>query len=229
MLEAVPLTESFNVHDWAQLDTGHSNDSEIQNVQKKIIPDPAGFGISANSRNTVGELIVIASLIDKPENLGGICRTCEALGATRLYVPNMRIVQNKEFKALSMSSHQWMEISECRFDEKAKGADKYDEIEKLLHDFKYKEGFKIIGLEQTSESQRLGAEKTTFSEKSVILLGAEKTGIPVELLTCLDQCVEIPQAGVTRSLNVHVSAAIFMWDYVRQELDKVESKSEIPE
>ena len=100
-------------------------------------------------------------------------------------------------------------------------ADKYDEIEKLLHDFKYKEGFKIIGLEQTSESQRLGAEGTTFSEKSVILLGAEKTGIPVELLTCLDQCVEIPQAGVTRSLNVHVSAAIFMWDYVRQELDKM--------
>jgi len=221
MLEAIPLTESFNIHDWSNLDTGHSNDSEIQNVQKKIIPDPAGFGISANSRKTVGELIVIASLIDKPENLGGICRTCEALGATRLYVPNMRIVQNKEFKALSMSSHQWMEISECRFDEKAKGADKYDEIEKLLHDFKYKEGFKIIGLEQTSESQRLGAEGTTFSEKSVILLGAEKTGIPVELLTCLDQCVEIPQAGVTRSLNVHVSAAIFMWDYVRQELDKI--------
>ena len=217
MLEAVPLTESFNIHDWANIDGGYSNENEIENVQKKIIPDPEGFGISADSRKTVGELIVIASLIDKAENLGGICRTCEALGATRLYVPNLRIVQNKEFKALSMSSHQWMEISECRFDVKNQD---YTEIEKLLKFLRNSEGFKIVGLEQTSESEQLGAVNTGFSEKTVILLGAEKTGIPIELLNLLDQCIEIPQAGVTRSLNVHVSAAICMWEYVRQKLLK---------
>lgn len=32
----------------------------------------------------------------------------------------------------------------------------------------------------------------------------------------LDFCLEIPQFGVTRSLNVHVSASIAIWSYVRQ-------------
>jgi hypothetical protein len=34
----------------------------------------------------------------------------------------------------------------------------------------------------------------------------------------LDDCVEIPQSGVVRSLNVHVSGALVVWEYVRQAL-----------
>lgn len=34
----------------------------------------------------------------------------------------------------------------------------------------------------------------------------------------LDVCVEIPQQGVIRSLNVHVSAALLIWEYTRQQL-----------
>jgi tRNA guanosine-2'-O-methyltransferase len=34
----------------------------------------------------------------------------------------------------------------------------------------------------------------------------------------LDVCVEIPQFGVIRSLNVHVSAAIAIWEYSKQNL-----------
>jgi tRNA(Leu) C34 or U34 (ribose-2'-O)-methylase TrmL len=44
----------------------------------------------------------------------------------------------------------------------------------------------------------------------------EKTGIPVEILQVLDVCVEIPQRGVIRSLNVHVSGALFIWEYYKQ-------------
>jgi len=44
----------------------------------------------------------------------------------------------------------------------------------------------------------------------------EKTGIPVEILQVLDVCVEIPQRGVIRSLNVHVSGALFIWEYFKQ-------------
>jgi hypothetical protein len=32
----------------------------------------------------------------------------------------------------------------------------------------------------------------------------------------MDECVEIPQFGVVRSLNVHVSAAVAMYEYTRQ-------------
>lgn len=46
----------------------------------------------------------------------------------------------------------------------------------------------------------------------------EREGIPANLLQMLDVCVEIPQQGVIRSLNVHVSAALLIWEYTRQQL-----------
>ena len=49
-----------------------------------------------------------------------------------------------------------------------------------------------------------------------LFTGKEKEGIPQQFLTVVDQCVEIPQLGVIRSLNVHVSAAICMWEYTKQ-------------
>lgn len=46
----------------------------------------------------------------------------------------------------------------------------------------------------------------------------EREGIPANLLQMLDVCVEIPQQGIIRSLNVHVSAALLIWEYTRQHL-----------
>jgi tRNA guanosine-2'-O-methyltransferase len=52
------------------------------------------------------------------------------------------------------------------------------------------------------------------------VLGKEKEGIPVEFIQLLDYCVEIPQLGIIRSLNVHVSASIMMFEYTKQQLLK---------
>ena len=48
----------------------------------------------------------------------------------------------------------------------------------------------------------------------------EKEGIPVDFIQLLDVCVEIPQRGLVRSLNVHVSGALLIWEYTRQQLLK---------
>ena len=55
-----------------------------------------------------------------------------------------------------------------------------------------------------------------FPEKCILLLGKEKEGIPQEYLGILDACIEIPQFGLVRSLNVHVSGAICLWEYTKQ-------------
>ena len=82
---------------------------------------------------------------------------------------------------------------------------------------KKNEGYDIVGLEQTSSSTCLSQHK--FASKTVLLLGKEKEGIPVEYLTSLvDTCLEIPQLGVIRSLNVHVSGAICTWEYTKQHI-----------
>ena len=55
-----------------------------------------------------------------------------------------------------------------------------------------------------------------FAEQTILVLGAEKEGIPPEILDLLDAQVEIPQLGLVRSLNVHVSGAIAAYEYRRQ-------------
>jgi tRNA G18 (ribose-2'-O)-methylase SpoU len=54
-----------------------------------------------------------------------------------------------------------------------------------------------------------------FPVQCILLLGKEKEGIPADLLNLVDICVEIPQYGLTRSLNVHVSAAITLWEITK--------------
>lgn len=79
------------------------------------------------------------------------------------------------------------------------------------------EGYFVVGLEQTSSSVCLSTFK--FPDRPIVLLlGKEKEGIPVEFLQAVDQCVEIPQLGIIRSLNVHVSGAITIWEQTRQRL-----------
>ncbi len=65
----------------------------------------------------------------------------------------------------------------------------------------------------------VGFTKVTVSHTHVHCICAnrnEREGIPVEIIHLLDTCVEIPQFGVIRSLNVHVSGAVLVWEYTKQ-------------
>ena len=76
------------------------------------------------------------------------------------------------------------------------------------------QGYTVVGVEQTSES--LSLPDYRFDKRTVLLLGKEQEGIPANLLSELDACVEIPQFGTLRSLNVHVSGALSVYEYVKQ-------------
>lgn len=75
-----------------------------------------------------------------------------------------------------------------------------------------------MGLEQTSSSIPLS--DLSFPVRTVLLLGKEKEGIPVTFLQVVDVCVEIPQLGVIRSLNVHVTGAVAIWEYTKQMMNR---------
>ena len=49
----------------------------------------------------------------------------------------------------------------------------------------------------------------------VLVLGNEKEGIPQEIIELIDNCIIINQFGEVRSLNVHVSAAIMIWECIK--------------
>jgi tRNA G18 (ribose-2'-O)-methylase SpoU len=80
-----------------------------------------------------------------------------------------------------------------------------------------KQGWFVVGVEQTSSSISLA--EFSFPDKPIILLlGKEKEGIPMDFLLAVDQCIDIPQLGIIRSLNVHVSGAIVIWEQTRQRI-----------
>merc|ERR1719263_2277026 len=80
-------------------------------------------------------------------------------------------------------------------------------------------GYELVGVEQTHNSVPL--DEWQFAEGgTVLVLGAEKEGICAEVLPLLDGCVEIPQAGQIRSLNVHVSGSLAIWEYTKQRRDR---------
>ena len=74
-------------------------------------------------------------------------------------------------------------------------------------------GYTLLGLEQTEGAVPL--PNYAFPPRTVLLLGAEREGIPPHLLRLLDQALVIPQLGLIRSLNAHVSASIALYEYTR--------------
>ncbi|KAF1787996.1 Alpha/beta knot methyltransferase [Phytophthora cactorum] len=156
--------------------------------------DAARRGVTLNARQRPRQpLIMCASLVDKIPNLAGLARTCEIFNAQKLIVPNIRMAQqDATFATVSATAHKWMPLEEVR--------PQGDDLRQALLRWK-REGYTIVAVEQTASSVSLA--DYTLPRKMVLVLGREKEGIPVEVLQLVDVCVEIPQFGLVRSLNVH--------------------------
>jgi tRNA guanosine-2'-O-methyltransferase len=151
------------------------------------------------------QAILIASLIDTPYNLGGLSRVSEIFGVTQLHVPNLSVIKSKEFQSTSVSSEGHVNFV-C-----TTTASLLDTLRSLKA-----QGYTVIGIEQTSTSFVLGEQGKKLPRKAVFVLGAEKTGLPGHVLAEVDECVEIRQWGVTRSLNVQTAGAVVMWEWRRE-------------
>lgn len=149
-------------------------------------------------------LIVVSSLVDKPPNLGGICRLCDCLGAGWMTVDDLSVKDDPEFKSVAVTADRWMPLIEVKI---------ADIIEFMR--LKKKEGYTLIGLEQTDKSVELNSD-LKFPEKSLILLGKEREGIPGDLLAELDMCVIIKQVGIVRSMNIQTATAVIVHAYSSQ-------------
>ncbi|EZA56834.1 putative methyltransferase TARBP1 [Ooceraea biroi] len=188
----------------------------LHDIQKKIDPSKITVSLYNEIFEEIKEsicqqqsqlyeksLIVVASFVSRPPNLGGIARTCEIFGVKTLVVANLDCIKDKEFQCLSVSAEKWINMLQV----------KPHELQEYLLE-KKNAGWSLIGVEQTANSVNL--VETKFMEKTVLVLGNEKDGIPANFVPLFDACVEIPQVGVIRSLNVHVTAAICIWQYASQ-------------
>jgi tRNA (guanosine-2'-O-)-methyltransferase len=71
-------------------------------------------------------------------------------------------------------------------------------------------GYRVIGVELADEAVRL-ADLPAARQRTIVVLGHERTGIPPEALDLLDAAVEIPMTGAGASLNVAVAGSLVLY------------------
>lgn len=139
-------------------------------------------------------LDVIAHDIRSRENVGAILRTCEFLGAHKVWFtgytpapPDARI------EKVSLGAERdilW---------------EKQPDVSSVLASLK-KKRFRIVGLELAHDAETLSSYQPP--DRMALLLGNEVTGITPTLLARCDDTVEIARHGKKESLNVSIAAGI---------------------
>lgn len=77
-------------------------------------------------------------------------------------------------------------------------------------------GYTILGLEQTTDSHLLPDYQLPADQDICLVFGNEVTGLDDELLTLIDDCIEIPQYGHKHSFNVSVTVGIALYAFLEK-------------
>ncbi|RNF05094.1 methyltransferase [Trypanosoma rangeli] len=181
-----------------------------EDIQRKVTPWWSGLVYNelhprALKHNKRQPIIVIGSLLQNPVNVAGLFRCGEVFTVEKVVVSDPAVFEHPHFVAAARSAELWLPWE----------AVPAKNLPPFLGSLR-RNGYTLIGIEQTAGSVSMASYH--FPERAVILLGAEGHGVPAELLPLLDVCVEIPQFGLIRSLNVHVTGALVMYEYTRQHL-----------
>jgi tRNA G18 (ribose-2'-O)-methylase SpoU len=76
------------------------------------------------------------------------------------------------------------------------------------------DGYRLVGLEQTSNSQNI--HEYAFTRRTALVIGNERVGLTDDVLARLDDVVEIPVWGLPYSYNVATATTMALYEYCRQ-------------
>lgn len=145
-------------------------------------------------------LVIILEAVEKPGNLGAILRTAEAAGAeaviindakTDIYNPNViRASQGAVFMVPTILSSAGQTIKFCESNK--------------------------IKMFAASPAAKKQYTEINYNDGCAIVLGAEDKGLSEQWLKQADEKIKIKMSGQIDSLNVSVSAAVILFEAVRQ-------------
>jgi 23S rRNA (guanosine2251-2'-O)-methyltransferase len=146
-------------------------------------------------------LIVICEAITDPHNLGAIIRTCEAVGAHGVVIPKRRSAGLGATVAKTSGGAVYhMPVA------------RVSNIASTIAELK-KSGLWVFGASCESGTELW---QTDFGIPLALIIGSEGTGISRLVNEKCDFHVNIPMFGKISSLNASVSAAILLYEVVRQ-------------
>jgi 23S rRNA (guanosine2251-2'-O)-methyltransferase len=146
-------------------------------------------------------LLVLLDCIEDPQNLGAIIRTAECAGAHGVVVPDRRAAPlGVGAMRASAGAAAYLPVA------------RVSSIPGAIDNLK-REGIRIIAADMDGRRQHFEAD---FTGPVAIVVGGEDRGLGRLTKELCDEVVRIPMKGVTPSLNASVSAAVLIYEAVRQ-------------
>lgn len=159
------------------------------------------------AKKRIKNLIVVLEDVKDKFNAGAILRTCDALG-----VPFVYFIFNKiefydpyELTSTSVGSSKWILY-------KIFSKDNYENPTIECIESLKKENFKIVATVVNEKVENIF--EFNWPEKTALFLGNEVNGLSDYAIKNADYKVYIPMLGMVESLNVSVSAGIFIYDII---------------
>ena len=148
--------------------------------------------------------MLIADHLLTPDNIGAMIRLADNIGATEMCFlgreEEHRLGKVRRAAASSRDNIKWYFSEET-------------DLRKIVP-----EGKKIVAIETADNATCI--YDTQLPEDVAFIVGSESHGLSNELLTQCDQVVYIPVPGPTRSLNVSHAAAVSLFEWQRQMLNR---------
>jgi len=146
-------------------------------------------------------VLITADGITDPHNLGAIIRSAEAMGAQGVVIPQRRAVGVTSAVAkVAAGALESMPVA------------RVVNLKRALEVMK-EAGFWIYGL-ASDGSQPI--HRAQFDRPTVLVVGAEGTGLSLTVQQCCDVLVSIPLSGSTPSLNASVATGMALYEVYRQ-------------
>ncbi|MBE9136249.1 23S rRNA (guanosine(2251)-2'-O)-methyltransferase RlmB [Nodosilinea sp. LEGE 07088] len=147
-------------------------------------------------------VIIAADGITDPHNLGAILRTAEALGAQGMVIPQRRAVGVTATVAkVAAGALERLPVA------------RVVNLRRALETLKEK-GFWIYGLASAASQP---VHRTTFDRPTVIVVGAEGSGLSLTVQQSCDTLVSIPLRGTVPSLNASVATGMALYEIYRNQ------------
>jgi tRNA G18 (ribose-2'-O)-methylase SpoU len=149
--------------------------------------------------NDLGNNIIMLDEISSTQNIGSIARSAAALGINSYLLPthgphpwSRRALRVSMGHIAMLKTHL------------------YTDIKKTINTLK-ENGYRIYAAEVTEDSTPLASVKVT--DKWVLLMGHEGSGISHKILDLCDEVVTIEMVEGIKSFNVGVAASIMMYQF----------------
>jgi len=146
-------------------------------------------------------LLLMLDGVTDVRNMGAIARTAECAGVHAIIVPKKGSAEINP-DAIKTSAGALYKIPVCR-------QDSLNKVGKFL----IESGVQlVVSTEKTKES----IYDVDYKVPSCIIMGAEDVGVSDDLIRISDKLAKIPMFGEIESLNVSVSAAVVIYEAIRQ-------------